>query len=138
MQNLKTVIAGSREILDNSINYSILTSVIKDLPWTISEDISGMAHGVDTLGERWAKNNNVPINKKPADWKTYGKRAGIIRNSQMAREAEAVLCLWDGVSRGTKNMFETAIERGLTTCVITIAQNGQITGTNYYNVGGKS
>jgi hypothetical protein len=49
----------------------------------------------------------------PADWKTHGKAAGPIRNRQMAKNAEALIALWDGNSRGTKNMIETATKLGL-------------------------
>jgi len=128
-----TCIAGSRDIYDNAANLLILEDVISQLPWKISTVVSGMASGADSLGETWAKKHNILVNRKPADWKTYGKRAGMIRNSQMARESEAVVCLWDGVSRGTKNMFETSIERGLPVCVATIG-GGKILSVNFSNI----
>ena len=49
----------------------------------------------------------------PADWDKYGKRAGYLRNVQMAEYADALLAFWDGESRGTKNMIDEALSRGL-------------------------
>jgi len=49
----------------------------------------------------------------PADWKKYRNAAGPIRNAQMAEVADAVLCVWDGKSSGTKDMMNQARKRGL-------------------------
>jgi len=49
----------------------------------------------------------LPIGKK------YGNAAGPIRNKQMAEYADALVAVWDGKSRGTKNMIDTAISMGL-------------------------
>jgi hypothetical protein len=38
----------------------------------------------------------------------YGKSAGPIRNRAMAEYAGALIAIWDGSSRGTLNMIETA------------------------------
>ena len=40
-----------------------------------------------------------------ANWKVNGNKAGFIRNEEMAKYADACLILWDGKSRGTKNMI---------------------------------
>lgn len=49
----------------------------------------------------------------PADWKKYGRRAGSIRNIEMAQNAEALLAVWDGISSGTRHMIKEAEKRGL-------------------------
>lgn len=43
----------------------------------------------------------------------YGKRAGHIRNRQMAECSEALIALWDGKSKGTQNMINVAGELNL-------------------------
>lgn len=106
---MKTIIAGSREITD----YAVLLQAIKGCPFPITSVVSGCARGVDTLGEQYAQENNLKLYKFPADWSTYGKRAGYIRNAEMADNAEALLAVWDGNSRGTKHMINTAIQKGL-------------------------
>ena len=56
---------------------------------------------------------NLPLQIYRADWETHGRAAGPIRNRKMAENASALIALWDGASRGTKNMIETAQKKGL-------------------------
>ena len=106
---MKVVIAGSRDITD----YDILLKAIKESPFQITEVISGRARGVDTLGEKYAEDYGLKLHLFPADWKKYRNAAGPIRNAQMADFADAVLCVWDGKSSGTKDMMNQARKRGL-------------------------
>lgn len=76
--------------------------------WKPSIVISGTASGVDTLGERWAKENDIPVFRCPADWNKHGKRAGYLRNVEMAQGADALVAVWDGESRGTRHMIDIA------------------------------
>lgn len=71
--------------------------------------MSGGANGADRLGERWAFNMGVWLEVYPADWNTYGKAAGAIRNKEMAAKADILIAFWDGKSPGTRNMIEHAI-----------------------------
>ena len=106
---MKTIIAGSRSIT----NYYTLIEAYLECPFTITSVVSGCARGVDALGEKFASNSSLPLEKYPADWETHGKRAGYIRNAEMADNAEALLAIWDGKSRGTKHMIDIAREKGL-------------------------
>jgi len=106
---MKVIIAGSRIILD----YSVVKQAINKSALKISEVVSGTANGVDTLGEQWAIENDIPIKKFPADWKQYGKSAGYIRNSEMAEYADALIAIWDGKSKGTSHMINLANKNGL-------------------------
>ena len=88
--------------------------------YQITSVISGAAKGADTLGERWAQENGLSISRKPADWEAYGKRAGYLRNTEMAEEAgsDGLLCaFWDGKSKGTKHMIDIAKSKGLTVLI---------------------
>ena len=67
--------------------------------------VSGGAKGADALGERYANEKGYKIERYPADWDTYGLRAGPIRNEKMAQNCDFVICFWDGKSRGTKSMI---------------------------------
>ena len=106
---MKVIIAGSR----NLENYLLVVQAMQRCGYDITEVVSGCATGVDTLGERWARSNNLPIKEMPANWNRDGSAAGPIRNRKMAENAEALIALWDGKSRGTKNMIETAQKLGL-------------------------
>lgn len=75
--------------------------------------ISGTAKGADTLGERYAEEKSYEVWRYPADWNTYGKKAGYIRNEKMAQVADALVAFWDGKSRGTKHMIDLAYKYGL-------------------------
>lgn len=109
---MKTIIAGSRTFND----YSLLQSVCDEAE--ITEVVSGTAAGADKLGERWANERNIPITQFPADWNKWGKRAGFLRNVQMAEYGEALIAFWDGESKGTKMMISEAEKRGLTVRVV--------------------
>lgn len=101
---LRTVIAGSRNVTDPGV----VAAAIAACGWTPSVVISGAARGVDTLGEQWAAQRGVPVERYPADWNGLGKRAGIVRNEQMAGIADAVVAIWDGASPGTRHMIDYA------------------------------
>lgn len=106
---MKTIIAGSRDI---NI-YGTLLDAIEASEFEITEVLSGRANGVDKLGELWATLARVPISYYPADWDTYGKSAGYRRNAEMVKDAEALIAVWDGESRGTKHTIELAKKKGI-------------------------
>ena len=108
---MKVIIAGGRDF----DNYEKL-KLVCDFTLVSSADIeivSGGCKGADLLGERYAKENNYPIKRFNADWDKHGKAAGPIRNKQMSEYADALICFWDGESKGTKNMIHLAGENKL-------------------------
>lgn len=74
--------------------------------------VSGCASGADAIGERYAEENGLKVEKYPADWTKYGRSAGPKRNEQMAQISDLVICFWDEKSRGTKSMIEYAKKYG--------------------------
>lgn len=108
----RVIIAGGRDFND----YQLLRRTMDNLLCNITEDIivvCGQAKGADTLGEQYAKEKGYTIDYYPANWKLYGKRAGFLRNEQVAQNADALVAFWNGESRGTKNMIELAKRYGL-------------------------
>ncbi len=105
---MKVIIAGSRHI--NDIEF--ILNAIDESGWEITEVVCGMASGVDRIGKAWAEEMNIPVKPFPADWNRYGKSAGPIRNGEMADYADAAIVIWDGKSRGSKNMIEQMGRRG--------------------------
>lgn len=111
---MKTIIAGSRDI-----SYDDTMRAIKKCPWKITSVVSGFAKGPDTHGLDWADTLKIPKFIYPADWNPkelngkLDRAAGIKRNIQMAKNAEALIAVWDGKSKGTKHMIEEATKRGL-------------------------
>jgi hypothetical protein len=106
---VKVIVAGSRHIDD----YSKVEKAIKDSGFDVTEVVSGCAYGVDTLGERWAEEHKVPVKHFVAYWRDYGNAAGPMRNAAMANYADALVLVWDGMSRGSKNMLARAREKKL-------------------------
>jgi hypothetical protein len=115
---MKVIIAGCRNFHD----YAFLVKCMLKANLNITEIVTGKADGVDALGERWAKENKLPIKEFPADWDKYGKSAGPKRNKQMADYADALIALWDYKSKGTLNMIQNAKENGLECFVFRIGE----------------
>ena len=113
----RVIIAGSRDF----DNYDFLRKKMGFLLQDIKEEIviiCGMARGADLLGKRYAEENSYRVLEYPAQWDKYGKRAGYLRNIEMAENADALVAFWDGRSKGTKHMIDIAINRDLKVRVI--------------------
>lgn len=117
MTTYRVIVAGTRtfddyELLCDRLNY-LLSARLPNVAI-----VSGCAEGADTLGEKYAAEMGLEVRRFPADWKAHGRAAGPKRNVEMARSADACVAFWDGVSRGTKNMIETAQRYGLAVRVV--------------------
>lgn len=105
----RVIVAGSRSITD----YLFVKEVLDNCGINISTIISGTAMGVDTLGERFARENNISIERFAAQWDIYGNSAGYVRNTLMANNADWLICVWDGKSKGSKHMLDIARNKKL-------------------------
>ena len=108
---MKLIIAGTRNL---DIGIHDIEMLIHRERWVVSEVISGHSGLVDLAGERWAARRHIPVKLFPvssADWERLGKKAGPLRNEEMSYYADALLAIWDGHSRGTKNMIDLMGER---------------------------
>lgn len=107
---MRVIIAGSRVITDGRV----VEAAVRESGFVPSTVLSGAAPGVDLLGEAWAAEHDVPVERYPAEWDRYGKkRAGKVRNQKMAERAEALIAIWNGTSPGTFDMIEKASALGL-------------------------
>lgn len=127
MNEYKVIIAGGRhfsnyELLKERCDY-YLQNKLREGRVVI---ISGHATGADALGERYAQERGLACEQYPADWEAYGRAAGPIRNEEMAELANALIAFWDGVSRGTKNMIDTAKSKGLKVSVVRYDNNNEV------------
>ena len=68
----------------------------------------GKASGADPLGEKYAREYNYKIHYFPANWDTYGKSSGFIRNVEMAKHSNAIITFRDENNSGTRHMIEPA------------------------------
>jgi len=119
----RIIIAGSRGFNDQDLFDNTIHDVLMGYETDELEIISGGCRGADRMGEEYAEEWGIKCTVFPADWDTYGKAAGPIRNEQMAKyAAEAdrgiLIAFPVGESRGTRNMIELAKRYGLEVSVI--------------------
>lgn len=70
--------------------------------------------GADQMAERWAHRFGWEVERHPAQWSQYGKRAGWVRNAEMVN-AGIDLCIAfqrDG-SRGTQHTLDLCSRQGI-------------------------
>lgn len=120
------VVAGSRDYNDyDQFKDHLEEYILREFPKESIIFISGKApSGPDDMIIRWCRENGRAWTEFLADWddisapgayvkrnsrgKLYNARAGHMRNAQMAEAGSHVLCFWDCVSPGTKNMTDEA------------------------------
>lgn len=112
---LNIIICGTRTFLD----YQTLSSVLDDFLTDFNKEdiciISGGCRGTDTLALTYAKDRSISFMKFPADWKRFGKSAGLIRNFQMLEVADICFAFHDGMSRGTAHMLNISRRKNIRT-----------------------
>ena len=113
----KVVIAGGRDFNDYELLRKCCDIALSSITDEI-EVVSGTAGGADKLGERYAAEKGYHIRRFPADWGTYKKRAGYIRNDEMAQYGDALIAFWDGFSKGTGHMIDLANEYNIKVRII--------------------
>lgn len=106
---MRVIVAGSRTIKD----LEVVARAIKDSGFKVTTVLSGGAAGVDQLGSMWAMEHGASYSVYAAQWNKFGRAAGPMRNMEMACSAQALVAVWDGKSRGTKNMIDCARLKGL-------------------------
>ena len=100
----RVIIAGSRSFDDIELMVEKMDYLLENKDDV--EVVCGCARGADELGYRYAILRGYNIKEFPADWNRYGKSAGYIRNSEMAKYADAAVVFWDGQSKGSKHMID--------------------------------
>lgn len=118
---MRCIIAGGRDFND----YERLKKVMDNCPYEITEVVCGKARGADSLGEKWAIERGIPVKYFVPDWNGLGKRAGFVRNADMAEYAcengsdnGLLVAFWNEVSRGTKSMIDLATKKCMVVKVI--------------------
>jgi len=109
---MKLIIAGSRHLYSQLLVIEALKAFVGEYGRP-KEIVSGCAEGIDRSAPRAAQLLDVGFKKFPADWDKHGKSAGPIRNFAMAEYADALLLIWNGKSKGSKNMLMNAKKMGL-------------------------
>lgn len=113
----RLVIAGSRDDVtyqqvEDAIDMWVEVNGVPDLV------IVGGARGVDTYAQTEAEIRDWKVLVLRADWALHGKRAGYLRNKEMAMAGTHLLALRANRSRGTGMMIDLANDFDLEVTVI--------------------
>jgi uncharacterized phage-like protein YoqJ len=100
---LKVAVIGSR---------SLTVDVEPYIPKEAKTIISGGAKGVDRCAAEFAKKAGLELIEFLPDYRRYGRGAPLRRNDQIINEADIVVVIWDGASRGTRYQIEQAKKKG--------------------------
>jgi hypothetical protein len=107
------LVCGSRDWTDTGIIRECLESIAiqhDNNVRVIHGDARGADHGADVV----ARLLSLSVERFPADWRTHGKRAGVLRNVAMLDcGPDAVLAFQRNGSRGTQHTIDEARRRGI-------------------------
>lgn len=104
---MRVAIVGSREYSDINAIVEYINSLPED---TIV--VTGGARGVDQIAEAAARKRGLKVAIHLADWDTFGKAAGQIRNQKVVDDCDKLVAFWDGTSPGTKGAISLASKAG--------------------------
>ena len=108
---MRVIVCGSRAEIDTALVRSTLTQL--HALQRITCLVHGCASGVDSDASLWAREHDVPEDPHPAAWTRYGRRAGPLRNEEMAsRGADLCIAIHRG-TKGTQDMMKRAKAHGI-------------------------
>lgn len=109
------LVCGGRDYADWS-KVDLVLTVCHFYHPTLRQLVHGAAKGADGLASRWARGRSSRITERPfrAQWKTYGRTAGTIRNQQMLDETTPDLVIAFPGGSGTADMIRKARARNIT------------------------
>lgn len=105
---MKLAVVGSRTFN----NYKLLEEELDKITEGVEIIITGGALGADSLASIYARENNIPEKLYLPDWQTFGKSAGIRRNTLIVDNCDYLIAFWDGKSKGTKDSLDKAKKQG--------------------------
>lgn len=114
-KQFRLLVCGSRDFDDEAYLSHVLDLILVQKPGLVI--VEGCARGADRMAERYGQRNDLYIEHYPADWNTHGRKAGFLRNTQMAdTRPDAVIAFYRNPSQpsvGTQMMVRIARERGI-------------------------
>lgn len=115
---LNLLIAGSRNFYNFSEANSIVLKSLCRKNLSNIRIISGGARGADKFAELFAEQYNIELLIYKAEWDKYGRRAGMVRNLDLVKNADIAIIFWDKESSGTLNTISLIKEKGIPYLII--------------------
>lgn len=113
---MRVIICGGRDFRDAELFVANLHA-FHDALGPITEVVSGGATGADLMGEEFARQHGIPVQRFPTDWAKHGRAAGPRRNAEMAayvagQAEQGAFIVFPG-GRGTADMERRATDAQL-------------------------
>jgi hypothetical protein len=107
MENqFRVIVTGDQDFYDYQLFYSKLNTLLSHKENVVI--LANTERGAMGLAVKYAKQNGMLISYYPLTWKNGSTPLIYERNEQMAKNADACVCFWDGESNITKHMIDTA------------------------------
>lgn len=71
--------------------------------------IHGGCRGADMMADEAARSLGLSVEVFPADWNKHKRKAGPIRNRQMAEKCSRAIAFWDLESAGTRDAIQQVL-----------------------------
>lgn len=117
---MRVIVTGSRGWTDRGRIRRRLAQLPPNATIVVGYDpVKKRPGGADRFAFEEAPKLGLLVEPHPARWDEQGKRAGFVRNKEMAYLG-AVLCIafWDGRSTGTFDMMGQAVKHGIPVDVV--------------------
>jgi hypothetical protein len=79
--------------------------------------ITGGARGADAMGEEWARAHRIPLLVLKPDYERFGKRAPLLRNTDIVKECTHLLAFPHSSGSGTQDAIRKAFKLDKTVSV---------------------
>jgi hypothetical protein len=103
---MKVAIIGSR-----GTGIEIMSMILRELPASCREVISGGSSGVDFFAKKAAGRLHIKYTCVRPRYQKYGRAAPFIRNSSIIEKADCVLAFWDGRSQSTRQAIALCLNK---------------------------
>lgn len=112
---MRILVTGSRTWQDVDTIRNVLGGYLRDYPGSVV--VSGACpNGADAIAEFIAEEHGAEVERHPAEWDLYGKRAGFVRNGQMVNlGADLCLAFIKNNSKGATMTADMAEQEGIQT-----------------------
>ena len=114
---MRVAVVGSRSITDQAYVLDAILKISGDLRTSKVTIVSGGAKGVDSVARNIAEVRGMDfILFKPYhlvdSTAQYSPKYFFVRNKQIADNADHVVIVWDGVSKGSEHMIKYCQKKG--------------------------